>query len=124
MVRKRLHEQVVGLRKYSTNRFTIYYGDDFIPVMKDFVRIVQFGAQAPLLKAEIKGKHRFSPTVRELIKFYVDKYWEKNKKERTKEKKESEKLNDKEAKIKEELAEIKRKQYGDDYEEDEDNEDE
>jgi len=116
MVRKRLHEQVTGLRKYSTNRFTIYYGDDFIETMKEFNKVIEFGQRVPLVDEEIKGKNRFSPAIRTLIKMYIDAFWEQNKKEREKEEKTKEDADEKLAKINEEIKELDRKRYGDDYE--------
>ena len=117
MVRKRLHEQITGLRKFSTNRFTIYYGDDFIPMLKDFNRVIKFGESVPLVDDEIKGKNRFSPTIRALIKMYVNQYWKNNKEMREAEEKEKDDADDKLAKIQQEIKELDKKRYGDDYEE-------
>ncbi|MBT4166413.1 hypothetical protein HOE04_05225 [archaeon] len=113
MVRKRLHEQITGLRKFSTNRFTIYYGDDFIEVMKDFNRIIRLEAEVPLVEDTITSKNRFSPTIRALIKMYVNAYWERNKKRREKEANAAEELSVREKKLKEEIIELDKKQYGD-----------
>jgi hypothetical protein len=116
MVRKRLQEQITGIRKFSTNRFTIYYSDDFIEVMKDFNRVIKFGERVPLVDDEIKGKNRFSPAIRALIKMYVNTYWERNKEIRKAEEKEKENSDNKLAKIQQEIKELDKKRYGDDYE--------
>ena len=65
---------MVGIRKYTTNRFTVYYHDDFSKILKRFNLIVSskeydndFG-NAPY-------DSRFSEAVRRLILSFVKKYF-------------------------------------------------